>query len=98
MDICFSRLRRFLEIMDFIEVIVEAVDVLRSNLPNQEQDTAVETLYNNLKYLNSVTLSWHAEKCTLATVRYIFEEVIKEFPSMESRFSSMESIVHKTNF
>lgn len=42
-------LNRYLEIIDFIEVIADTDDDIKAYLLNQEQGRTVENLYNNLK-------------------------------------------------
>ena len=94
----FAMLGRYLDLKDFIKEIAKEDADIRPLILTKSQDIAVQNLFTDLKKLDTVTLALQAEKCTIATVRYIFDEVMKDFPSMVYRLSPSADIVHNDIF
>lgn len=90
----FNMISRYFELSNaFCEIGKHDVEVKLLRLTKTEEKN-LSLLFKKLESLNQVTLALQNPKTTISTVQYIFEEVIKEFPSTCTRLSPTASIVH----
>ena len=67
-------------------------------IPTARENSQMIFLNQNLKKLDSVTLALQNESTDIADVRFLFDEVIKEFPGLESHCGTRSDIVHSPDF
>lgn len=78
--------------------VVNSDDSIFCFLLSAVEDQQLEILFNKLNKLNLFTLFLQCDKIIMATVRYIFDEAIIEFPGTKKRVSSLESIIYDRHF
>ena len=95
---CYNMISRFLEIKNYIEMVGEQDESIKVLIPSQEQMFNIQKLFKILQKLEPITKALQAEKCTLCTVRYIFDEVGADFPCTSHLLLSSAPIVQVQAF
>lgn len=65
---------------------------------SKQEEEQLKSLYSNLENLTFVTLAFQSRKATLSTVRYIFDEVIAEFPLTVKYLSTSGRSIYNRSF
>lgn len=62
------------------------------------EEQKLEKLLSTLQRLHAVTLTLQGDNLTIAIVRYLLDEIIKEYPCSSFSLSSSADIIHHKTF
>lgn len=94
----YSMMKRYFEIREYILLIAQHDSEINQLLLSATEDQVLEELFSTVERLDAVTLALQKENISIASVRYLFDEVVSEYPSTKSRLCSSAKIIHDQSF
>ena len=93
----YQLLQRYIELRPIIQAHFASDSGLLEHLLAPKEDAEVDKLMKEVKTLNSVTVALQRESIDMASVRLLFNEILKNFPDLDknNKYLSQNSAIVK---